>query len=39
MRKKVKKAFRPYHEGKKTFLECQSNALVGLLGKAIEPIE
>lgn len=39
MRKKVKKAFAPYHKGEKTFSECQSDALVGLLGPVIEPIE
>ena len=38
MRKKVKRAFKPYREGKKTFIECQSDALVSLLGKAVESI-
>ena len=40
MRKKVKKAFEPYHKGEKTFLECQCGALTDLLGSpAIEPID
>jgi hypothetical protein len=38
MRKKVKRAFKPYHQGKKTFIECQCNALESLLGPAIEEI-
>jgi len=36
MRKKIKRAFRPYYQGKKTFIECQSDALVSVLGPAIE---
>ncbi len=40
MRKKVKKAFEPYHKGEKTFSECQCSALTDLLGgPAIEPID
>lgn len=40
MRKKVKKAFLPYHKGEKTFIACQCEALGSLLGMpAIERIK
>jgi len=39
IRRAIEKAFEPYRNGEKTFIECQSDALVVVFGWPYEEIE